>query len=147
VVCPVIRCEGGKPSPLSLFGGIGNEKDINRHVCIVDGTHSSIDTPTLSADRAIAGTMCPGSTFTVTLTLDVTGSGVKGLSISEDLSALPSSWTVSPNNGGNYDAATKTIGYIWFDAAGNLGDQTVTYEVSIPRSRFQVLPRSVRATQ
>jgi len=39
---------------------------------------------------------------------------------------------VSPNNGGNYDAATKTIGYIWFDAAGNLGDQTVTYEVSIP---------------
>ena len=86
---------------------------------------------TLTADRTISGTTTPGSTFTVTIDLQVTGSPVNGLAISDDLSALPSSWTVSPNDGGVYDH-DKRLEYVWFDASGNLGDQTVTYDVMIP---------------
>jgi|LGVF01.1.fsa_nt_gb hypothetical protein len=86
---------------------------------------------TLTADRTISGTTSPGSTFTVTIDLYVTGSPVDGLSISDDLSALPSSWTVSPNDGGVY-THPKRLEYVWFDASGNLDDQTVTYDVTIP---------------
>ena len=86
----------------------------------------------LTADRTISDTTTPGSTFTVTIDLHVTGSPVNGLSIIEDLSALPSSWTVSPNDGGMYNSTTKKLEYVWFDASGELGDQTVTYDVTIP---------------
>ena len=87
---------------------------------------------TLATDRTISGTTCPGSTFTVIIDLYVTDSPVNGLSITEDISALPSSWTVSPNDGGVYNSATKKLEYVWFDASGDLGDQTVTYSVAIP---------------
>jgi parallel beta-helix repeat protein len=85
----------------------------------------------LTADRSISGTICPGSTFTVTITLDVTGSPVKGLSITEDLSALPDGWTVAPNDGGIYNAGSKKLEYIWFDPSGSIGDETVTYDVTV----------------
>ena len=86
----------------------------------------------LSADRSITGTICPGSTFTVTIDLDVTGTPVEGLGIADDVSDLPSDWTITPHNNGNYVTSTKKVEWVWSDTGGNLGDQSVTYEVAIP---------------
>ena len=87
---------------------------------------------TLSADRSITGEICPGSTFTVTIDLDVAGTSVEGLGIADDVSDLPSDWTITPHNNGNYVASTKKVEWVWSDTAGNLGDQSVTYDVAIP---------------
>ena len=87
---------------------------------------------TLSADRSISGMICPGRTFTVTIDLDVTGSPVEGLGIADDVSDLPSDWTITPHDSGVYQTATKTVEWVWSDTGGALGDQSVTYNVAIP---------------
>jgi PGF-CTERM protein len=87
---------------------------------------------TLSADRSISGMICPGSTFTVTIDIDVTGTPVEGLGIADDVSDLQSGWTITPHNHGNYVASTEKVEWVWSDTGGNLGDQSVTYDVAIP---------------
>jgi hypothetical protein len=86
----------------------------------------------LSAHRTLSGNMCPGSTVSVTIDLNVSGSPVDGLGIKENVSDIPSHWTINVHNGGNYIPANKMVEYNW--EGGNISNKTVTYEIAIPES-------------
>jgi LPXTG-motif cell wall-anchored protein len=81
--------------------------------------------------RDLPSAAAAGSTFTVTLALDVEGTLVGG-GITE---RFPSGWTVSSiSNGGKLNTSASTIEWVLFDMGAPLTDLTRTYQITAPSS-------------